>query len=55
MAREEAEPSISLKQRDGKREAIFNSSVLGAPLQTREKDPPPYGAQYPQDALWEGK
>jgi hypothetical protein len=25
------------------------------PLRTTEKEPPPYGAQHRQDALWEGK
>jgi hypothetical protein len=54
MPREEAESSTLPKRRDGERETVLNSSALGAPLQTREKDPPPYGAQHPQDALWEG-
>ncbi|KAG2336011.1 WD40 repeat-like protein [Suillus weaverae] len=42
MPRDEAESSISAKPRDGKRRAA------------REQNPPPYGAQLRQDALWEG-
>jgi hypothetical protein len=55
MAREETKSSTSPKRKDGEQGAILNSSALGAPLQTREKDPPPYGAQDPQNALWEGE
>ncbi|KAG2067072.1 WD40 repeat-like protein [Suillus decipiens] len=32
----------------------LNSPVVSAPHRTKEKDPPRYGAQYHQDALWEG-
>jgi len=33
----------------------LNSPVVSEPRRTKEKDPPPYGAQYRQDALWEGE
>jgi len=57
-----SEPSSSVswpsqahsQHRDGEQGAMFNSAVVGAPRQAMEKDPPPYGAQYCQDALWEG-
>jgi hypothetical protein len=36
------------------RVALVDSPMRVAPL-TSAKDPPPYGAQYRQDALWEGE
>jgi hypothetical protein len=50
-----AESSTSAKRRIGEQGALLNSPVAGASHQKREKDPPPYGAQYRQDALWEGE
>jgi len=50
MHREEAESSMSAKGR----EVRLGSSARMRPL-AREKDPPPYGAQHRQDALWEGE
>jgi hypothetical protein len=50
-----AESSTSATQRDGEQGAMFISAVVGAPRQAMEKDLPPYGAQYCQDALWEGE
>ncbi|KAG2747527.1 hypothetical protein P692DRAFT_20736345 [Suillus brevipes Sb2] len=47
------ESSTSAKRRDGEQGALLNSPVAGAPHRKREKDPPPYGAQYRQDAVWE--
>ncbi|KAG2059902.1 WD40 repeat-like protein [Suillus hirtellus] len=49
-----AESSTSAKRREGEQGAMLNSPVTIAPHRTREKDPPPYGAQHHQDALWEG-
>ncbi|KAG2060020.1 WD40 repeat-like protein [Suillus hirtellus] len=46
MAHEEAESSTSRRQG----EALLHSPTY----QTSAKDPPPYGAQYRQDTLWEG-
>ena len=43
MMREEAESAGSSKRRE------INDRLMG------EKDPPPYGAQKRQDALWKGK
>ncbi|KIK40687.1 hypothetical protein CY34DRAFT_255660 [Suillus luteus UH-Slu-Lm8-n1] len=39
---------------DGQREAPLKSPAPVVLLQTREKEPPPYGAQHRQDARWEG-
>ncbi|KAG2067077.1 WD40 repeat-like protein [Suillus decipiens] len=49
MPREEAESSTSSRSR----EVLFGSSARMRPLKT-EKDPPSYGAQHCQDAIWEG-
>ncbi|KAG2059923.1 WD40 repeat-like protein [Suillus hirtellus] len=49
MPHEEAESSTSARGR----EALLGSSACIRPL-VGEKDPPPYGAQHQQDALWEG-
>ncbi|KAG2067068.1 hypothetical protein BDR04DRAFT_1144516 [Suillus decipiens] len=49
-----AESSTSAQRRDGERGVALNSPVVSAPRRTKEKDPPHYGAQYRQDALWEG-
>jgi len=40
----------SVKQKGG---ALAKSPIRVAP-KTMEDDPPPYGAQHSQDALWEG-
>ncbi|KAG2067070.1 hypothetical protein BDR04DRAFT_1120707 [Suillus decipiens] len=48
-----AESSTSAQQRDGERRVKLNSPVVSAPRRPKEKDPPRYGAQYRQDALWE--
>jgi hypothetical protein len=45
---------MSVKQREANRGVLSDSSVLVAPLK-RETNPPPYGAQHRQDALWEGE
>jgi hypothetical protein len=45
---------MSVKQREANRGALSDSSGSVAPLK-REKNPPPYGAQHRQDALWEGE
>ncbi|KAG2747523.1 hypothetical protein P692DRAFT_20736365 [Suillus brevipes Sb2] len=49
-----AESSTSTRRRDGERGATFNSPVLGKP-RTMERNPPRYGSQHRQDALWEGE
>ncbi|KAG2339016.1 WD40 repeat-like protein [Suillus weaverae] len=49
-----AESSTSVNRRDGERGATLNSPVVSAPRRTKRKDPPRYGAQHRQDALWEG-
>ncbi|KAG2747529.1 WD40 repeat-like protein [Suillus brevipes Sb2] len=49
-----AELSTSTQRRDGERGAMLDSPVVSAPRRTKEKDPPRYGAQHRQDALWEG-
>ncbi|KAG2059905.1 WD40 repeat-like protein [Suillus hirtellus] len=48
------ESNVSAKHRDGER-ALLNSPLVSAPpsRRTKEKDPPPYGAQHRQTALWE--
>ncbi|OAX39338.1 WD40 repeat-like protein [Rhizopogon vinicolor AM-OR11-026] len=51
--REQAESDRSAKQREGEGGALVDSPVRVTPL-TSEKNPPPYGAQHQQDALWEG-
>jgi hypothetical protein len=45
---------MSVKQREENRGVLSGSSGSVAPLK-REKNPPPYGAQHRQDALWEGE
>jgi hypothetical protein len=50
MTHEEAESSKPTRGR----EALLGSSARMRPL-AGEKDPPPYGAQHRQDALWEGE
>jgi hypothetical protein len=50
MLSEMSVSSTSASQREAQRGAPSKS-----PLQTSEKEPPPYGAQHRQDALWEGK
>jgi hypothetical protein len=50
MVYEEAESSTSTRRG----EALLHSPTHVA-QQTNAKDPPPYGAQHRQDALWEGK
>jgi len=52
--REQAESDRSAKQREGEGGALVDSPVRVTPL-TSEKNPPPYGAQHQQDALWEGE
>ncbi|KAG2339000.1 WD40 repeat-like protein [Suillus weaverae] len=48
-----AESSTSVNRRDGERGPTLNSPVVSVPRLTKEKDPPRYGAQHRQDALWE--
>jgi hypothetical protein len=50
MLYEEAESSTSTRRG----EALLHSPTHVA-HRTSEKDPPPYGAQHRQEALWEGK
>jgi hypothetical protein len=45
---------MSVKQREENRGVLSDSSGPVAPLK-RETNPPPYGAQHRQDALWEGE
>jgi len=45
---------MSVQQREANRRVLSDSSGSVAPLK-REKNPPPYGAQHCQDALWEGE
>jgi hypothetical protein len=51
MLYEEAESSTSTRRG----EALSKSPAPVALLRTSEKEPPPYGARYRQDALWEGE
>ncbi|KAG2337199.1 WD40 repeat-like protein [Suillus weaverae] len=53
MLHAKAEPSTSAKQKEANRGLLSDSSGPVAPLK-REKNPPPYGAQHRQDALWKG-
>ncbi|KAG2057328.1 hypothetical protein BDR06DRAFT_198167 [Suillus hirtellus] len=53
MPHSKAESSTSAKQGEANRGALSGSSKLVASLK-REKNPPAYGAQHRQDALWEG-
>ncbi|KAG2059924.1 hypothetical protein BDR06DRAFT_1002987 [Suillus hirtellus] len=50
MVSEVGESSISAQRKDGRQEALLHSPTF----QTGPKDPPQYGAQYRQDALWKG-
>ena len=54
MLRDRAKLGGSTKQGKVKGVALVDSPARVAPL-TTVKDPPPYGAQYRQDALWEGE
>jgi hypothetical protein len=54
MLRDKAKSGGSTKQGKAKGIALVDSPMRVAPL-TSVKDPPPYGAQYGQDALWEGE
>jgi hypothetical protein len=54
MSRAKPESSTSGKQRQADRGLLSDSPGLVAPVK-REKNPPPYGAQHRQDALWEGE
>ncbi|KIK35613.1 hypothetical protein CY34DRAFT_812020 [Suillus luteus UH-Slu-Lm8-n1] len=53
MLSEVSESSTSAGRR-GQRQAPSKSPAPVVPLRTSEKEPPPYGAQHRQDALWEG-
>jgi hypothetical protein len=55
MFSEASESSTSAGRRDGQRQAPSKSPAPVVLLRTSEKEPPPYGAQHRQDALWEGK
>jgi hypothetical protein len=52
MLYEEAESSTSTRR--GEAPSKSPAPVV-VPLWTSEKEPPPYGAQHYQDALWKGK
>jgi hypothetical protein len=54
MLRDKAKSGGSTKQGKVKAVALEDSPTRVAPL-TSAKDPPPYGAQHRQDALWEGE
>ncbi|KAG2342740.1 hypothetical protein BDR05DRAFT_1000716, partial [Suillus weaverae] len=54
MFSEVSESSTSAGRREAQREALSNSPAPVGLLRTSAKDPPPYGAQHRQDALWEG-
>jgi hypothetical protein len=54
MLRYKAKSGGSTKQGRVKEVALVDSPTHVAPL-TSAKDPPPYGAQHRQDALWEGE
>jgi hypothetical protein len=54
MLRDKAESGGSTKQGKVKGVALEESPTRVAPLMSA-KDPPPYGAQHRQDALWEGE
>ncbi|KAJ8587632.1 hypothetical protein M405DRAFT_934620 [Rhizopogon salebrosus TDB-379] len=53
MPCDKAKSGGSTKQGKVKGVALVDSPTRVAPL-TSAKDPPPYGAQHRQDALWEG-
>jgi hypothetical protein len=54
MLGDKAKPGGSTKQGKVKEAALVDSPTRVAPL-TSVKNPPPYGAQHRQDALWEGE
>ncbi|KAG2754202.1 WD40 repeat-like protein [Suillus brevipes Sb2] len=54
MLSEASVSSTSAGRRDGQRQAPSKSPAPVALPRTSEKEPPPYGAQHRQDALWEG-
>ncbi|KAJ8596229.1 hypothetical protein M405DRAFT_805781 [Rhizopogon salebrosus TDB-379] len=54
MLRDKAKSGGSTKQGKVNGVALEGSPTRVAPL-TSVKDPPPYGAHYRQDALWEGE
>ncbi|KAG2737702.1 WD40 repeat-like protein [Suillus brevipes Sb2] len=54
MLSEVSESSTSAVWTDAQREAPSKSPAPALLLRTSEKQPPPYGAQHRQDALWEG-
>jgi hypothetical protein len=54
MLRDKAKSGGSTKQGKVKGVALVDSPTRVAPLMSA-KDPPPYGAQHHQDALWEGE
>jgi hypothetical protein len=54
MLRENAKSDGSTKRGKVKRVALVDSAKYTTPL-TRAEDPPPYGAQHRQDALWKGE
>ncbi|KAG2737530.1 WD40 repeat-like protein [Suillus brevipes Sb2] len=54
MLSEVSVSSTSVGRRDGQRQAPSKSPAPVALSRTSEKEPPPYGAQHHQDALWEG-
>jgi hypothetical protein len=54
MLHDKAKSGESTKQGKVKAVALEDSPTRVAPL-TSAKDPPPYGAQHRQDALWEGE
>ncbi|KAG2741832.1 WD40 repeat-like protein [Suillus brevipes Sb2] len=54
MLSEASGSSTSAGRRDGQRQAPSKSPAPVALPRTSEKEPPPYGAQHRQDALWEG-
>jgi hypothetical protein len=54
MLRDNEKSGRSTKQGKVKEVALEDSPTRVAPL-TSAKDPPPYGAQHRQDALWKGE
>ncbi|KAJ8594428.1 hypothetical protein M405DRAFT_809155 [Rhizopogon salebrosus TDB-379] len=54
MLRDKAKSGGSTKRGKVKGVALEDSLTRVAPL-TSAQDPPPYGAQHRQDALWEGE
>jgi hypothetical protein len=54
MPRNDDVSSTSARQREVEHEALLDSPTIVTSLKRRE-DPPPYGAQHHQDALWKGE